>query len=269
VTKTDSSAYVALDIRTVSEHVREIALIRPELANRVDAVLHRELTRALHTLADDNSVRAVVLSSQGKAFSAGGDFELMEAAHRDGRERRAIVTDGRRLMSAFFTLPQPIIAAVQGPAVGLGATIALSCDAVVAAKSAYLADTHVNLGLVAGDGGCVVWPAAAGMLRARRHLLTGEPLGAEAAYTLGMVTDLVDHPAEVREAAMKIAESIAALAPLAVQGTKRALNRVTEQRAGEVLDLSFAYEEQTLASEDLLEGIAAFRERRAPRFRGV
>jgi enoyl-CoA hydratase len=269
VTSTAPDAYAALDIRTISEHVREIVLTRPELSNRVDALLHRELTSALCALSNDRTVRAVVLSSEGKAFSAGGDFELMEAAHRDGAARRAIVTDGRRLMSAFFNLPQPIVAAVQGPAIGLGATVALSCDALVAAKSAYLADTHVNLGLVAGDGGCVVWPAATGMLRARRHLLTGEPMNAETAYALGMVTDLVDLPTEVRDVAVTIAESIAALAPLAVQGTKRALNRVTEQRAGEVLDLSFAYEEQTLASDDLLEGIAAFRERRAPKFRGA
>jgi len=152
--------------------------------------------------------------------------------------------------------------------VGLGATVALACDAVVAARGASLADTHVNVGLVAGDGGCLFWPASAGMLRARRHLLTGDPLDAETAFQLGMVTDLVDSPAEVRPAALQIAERISRLPPLAVQGTKRALNRLSQQRAGEVVDLSLAYEEQTLASSDLLEGIAAFRERREPRYTG-
>jgi enoyl-CoA hydratase len=106
------------------------------------------------------------------------------------------------------------------------------------------------------------------MLRARRHLLTGDALSAETAYTLGLVTDLVDDAAQVRDAALAIARSIAAAAPLAVQGTKRALNRVTNQRAGEVLDLSFALEEHTLASPDLMEAIAAFQEKRTPTFRG-
>ena len=192
----------------------------------------------------------------------------MEAAHADIVTRRTIVDDGRRLVRAFTSIPQPIVAAVQGPAIGLGATIVLLCDVVVAARSASLADSHVALGLVAGDGGCLVWPQAAGMLRARRYLLTGDTIDAATAHTMGLVTDLVDEPSEALPYARSVAERIAKLAPLAVQGTKRALNRVTQQRAGEVIDLSFAYEEHTLASDDLLEGIAAFRERRNPNFKG-
>ncbi|MDT5052604.1 MAG: enoyl-CoA hydratase [Mycobacterium sp.] len=258
----------ALEVRVLDEHVREIVLTRPEVLNRVDEQLHHELIDALREVSNDPTTRAVVLSSQGPAFSAGGDFEMMRKAHSDSVARRQIIDTGRALATAFFSLPQPIIAAVQGPAIGLGATLVLSCDAVVAARSASLADPHVRMGLVAGDGGCVVWPAAAGMLRARRHLLTGDALSAETAYTLGLVTDLVDDAAQVPDAALAIARSIAAAAPLAVQGTKRALNRVTNQRAGEVLDLSFALEEHTLASPDLMEAIAAFQEKRTPTFRG-
>jgi enoyl-CoA hydratase len=146
--------------------------------------------------------------------------------------------------------------------------VVLLCDAVVAARSAVIADTHVAIGLVAGDGGCLVWPQAVGMIRARRHLLTGDPLDAGTAFQLGIVTDLVDTPDEVRGAARAIAGRIAALAPLAVQATKRALNRVSRQRAGEVIDLSLALEEQTLATDDLLEGVRSFRERRSPRYSG-
>jgi enoyl-CoA hydratase len=262
------ASYTALELATASDGVLQIILSRPELLNRFDATLHEELTHAVNEAGADPSVRAIVLASTGKVFSAGGDFELMRAAHDDGPTRRALVADGRRLLDAFLQLPQPVVAAVQGAAVGLGATIALACDAVVAARGASLADTHVNVGLVAGDGGCLVWPASAGMLRARRHLLTGDPLDAETAFQLGMVTDLVDSPEEVRPAAQQIAERISRLPPLAVQGTKRALNRVSQQRAGEVVDLSLAYEEHTLASSDLLEGIAAFRERREPRYTG-
>jgi len=142
------------------------------------------------------------------------------------------------------------------------------CDVVVAARAAKLADTHVKIGLVAGDGGCLVWPQAAGMLRARRHLLTGDALDATTAYQLGMVTDIVEEPDDALPCAREIATRIAALPPLAVQGTKRALNHVTSLRADEVVPLAFELEEHTLTSDDLLEGIAAFREGREANFVG-
>jgi enoyl-CoA hydratase len=245
-----------------------VTLTRPELMNRIDAEAHVQLTREFQALATDTEIRAIVLASTGKVFSAGGDFQLMQDAHDDPARRREVVEDARALLAALLGLPQPIIAAMQGAAIGLGATIVLGCDAVVAARKAELADSHVALGLVAGDGGAVFWPAAAGILRARRQLLTGDPLSAELAFTLGLVTDLVDTPEEVLGAALAIAQRIAALPPLGVQLTKRALVRGLLQRAGEVLDLGLAYEESTLASDDLLEAIAAFKERRPGNFTG-
>jgi enoyl-CoA hydratase/carnithine racemase len=261
-------SYDTIDLSIRSNGVCEVVLSRPELLNRFDPELHHDLTHALRTIAADSSIRAVLLASTGKAFSAGGDFELMESANKDADVRREIIGDARQLLNAFLDLPQPVVVAVQGAAIGLGATVALLCDAVVAARYAVLADTHVAIGLVAGDGGCLVWPQAIGMTRARRHLLTGDPLDAETAWQLGMVTDLVDSPEETVPAAREIADRIAALAPLAVQGTKRALNSVSRGRADEVIDLALALEQETLASEDLLEGVNAFRERRAPRFSG-
>jgi enoyl-CoA hydratase len=248
--------------------VQTITLSRPDLLNRFDAALHAEFTQALTDAGDDAEVRAIVLASTGNAFSAGGDFELMRRAHADAMVRRGVVRDARRLFDALVRVPQPIVVALHGAAIGLGATVVLSCDAVVAARGAILADTHVNVGLVAGDGGCVVWPAAAGTMRARRHLLTGDPLDAETALQLGLITDLVDEPDDALPAALELARRIAALPPLAVQGTKRAISRLTEHRAGEVLDLSLAYEEATLGSDDLLEGVAAFQERRPANFTG-
>jgi enoyl-CoA hydratase len=248
--------------------VRIVTLSRPELLNRFDAPLHHDFSSALDEVAADGDARAVVLASTGKVFSAGGDFDLMRSAHADPSIRRAIVDDAKHLLTTLLSVPQPVVAAVQGAAIGLGATVVLACDAVVAARTAVLADSHVNVGLVAGDGGAVVWPASAGALRARRHLLTGDPLDAETAFTLGMVTDLVDEPDETLGAALEIAGRMAALPPLAVRLTKRALNHGLLQRAGEVLDLSLAYEETTLASDDLLEAIAAFQERRPAEYRG-
>lgn len=253
---------------TIADGIAEIALVRPELLNRFDPQLHHELTDALRGIARNRDVRVVLLGSTGKVFSAGGDFALMEAAHADSEVRAEIVADGRRLLQAFLELPQPVVVAVQGAAIGLGATVALLCDVIVAARTAVLADTHVQIGLVAGDGGCLAWPQAVGMNLARRHLLTGDPLDAASAWQFGLVTDLVDEPDQTLPEARVIATRIAALAPLAVQGTKQALNRVSQQRAGEVVDLAFALEEQTLASDDLLEGIASFKERRVAKFVG-
>jgi len=263
-----STNHEALSISSHGNGVSEISLVRPKLLNRFDNQLQIELATALEELAKDDNTRAIVLGSSGKAFSAGGDFALMRAAHDDADSRRDTVEAGLRLLRSFSGLPQPIVAAVQGPAIGLGATVALMCDVVVAARAAKLADTHVKIGLVAGDGGCLVWPQAAGMLRARRHLLTGDALDATTAYQLGMVTDIVEEPDDALPCAREIATRIAALPPLAVQGTKRALNHVTSLRADEVVPLAFELEEHTLTSDDLLEGIAAFREGREASFVG-
>ena len=253
---------------TCDGRVAELTLTRPELHNRFDAELHADLIAALEAIRRVDDVRAVVLGSTGKVFSAGGDFEFMLALRADVRFRNAQLDEGRRLFHALLDTPVPIVVALHGDAIGLGATVVLAADAVVAARTAGLCDPHVALGLVAGDGGCVVWPAATGMLRAKRHLLTGDRLDAETAFTLGIVTDLVDTAAEALPAARSLAARIAALPPLAVQGTKRALNRVLHQRAGEVLDLSLALEAQTMASDDLAEAIAALQQKYRPTFHG-
>ncbi|WP_354699689.1 Short-chain-enoyl-CoA hydratase [Paraconexibacter sp. AEG42_29] len=264
-----AATFTSLAVAVGADGVAELTLTRPDVMNRFDDLLHVELTAAVQELRANPDVRAVVLASTGKVFSAGGDFDLMREANADVATRLRIVDDGRRLLGALLDLPQPLVVALHGAAIGLGATVVLASDAVVAARAATLADPHVALGLVAGDGGCLVWPQAVGMLRARRHLLTGDPIDAERAYAMGLVTDLVDTPDDALPAARALAGRMAALPPLAVQGTKRALNRVTQQRAGEVVDLAFAHEETTLASDDLLEAITAFQERRPGVFRGT
>ena len=263
-----STSLEALSISSGGDGICEISLVRPKLLNRFDNQLPTELATVLDELAKDDDVRAIVLGSTGKVFSAGGNFALMQAAHDDADSRRETVEAGLRLIRSFSDLPQPIVAAVQGPAIGLGATVALMCDVVVAARTAKLADTHVKVGFVAGDGGCLVWPRAVGMLRARRHVLSGDALDATTAYQFGIVTDIADEPGDVLPCAREIARRIAALAPLAVQGTKPALNYVTSLRAAEVVELAFELEERTLTSDDMLEGIAAFKEGRAANFAG-
>jgi enoyl-CoA hydratase len=253
---------VSLRVETLEDHVAEVILDQPDLLNRFDSALHHAFTEALTDLARREDVRAIVLSSTGRAFSAGGDFDMMRAAHADPALRRATVDEGRRLFTALLDLPQPIVAAVQGPAIGLGATVALACDAVVAARGATIADPHVVVGLVAGDGGCLVWPQAVGMLRAKRHLLTGDPLDAETAHQFGLVTDLVDDPDDVAPAARELAQRIALLPPLAVQGTKRVLQAQVRKLSAEALDLGFALEELTMTSDDHIAAVDAFQARR-------
>jgi enoyl-CoA hydratase len=249
-------------------HVAVITLTRPELQNRFDEVLHVDLIDALALVRTREEARAAVLASTGHVFSAGGDFDFMRKAHDDPHFLARHVDVGRELLLTFVDLPIPIVAAVQGPAIGLGATVALACDCVVASRNVVLADPHVQIGLAAGDGGCLVWPEALGSLRARRYLLTGDRLTAEDGYLFGAVTDLVDEPSDVTSSAITLAERMAALPPLAVQGTKRALANVMRQRADEVVDLAFAYEARSVNSDDLLEAIDAFRQRRPGKYVG-
>ena len=253
---------------TVDGAIAEITLTRPDLLNRFDFELHEAFTETLLELRSRTDLRAIVLASTGKCFSAGGDFELMLAARADIATRTRMLDEGRLLFRLLADVPVPIVVAMQGDAIGLGATVALACDAIVASRTASISDPHVPIGLVAGDGGCVVWPAAAGILRAKRYLLTGDRLKAEDAWAMGLVTDLVDGPDDVLPAARALAARMAALPPLAVQGTKRALNRLMQHRADEVLDLSFTLEGISMASDDLAEAIAAFKERREPKYQG-
>lgn len=249
--------------------VATITLCRPELQNRFDFAQHAEFADALKFLRGaDDDVRVVVLAAEGKVFSAGGDVGTVRELVGDFAARKRAVTEGLELMQELLTFPLPIVTAVQGAAMGLGANVALATDAVVAWREARLADPHVRIGLVAGDGGAVLWPLAVGVMRAKRHLLTGDPISAEEGYAFGMVTDLVDRPEDVLPQAQVVAEKIASLPPLAVQGTKAALNRLVGQRAGEVLELSLQLEAMTMATQDVLEAVDAFIEKRPGVYEG-
>jgi enoyl-CoA hydratase len=248
-------------------HVACITLDRPEKLNAIDEELHDELLRALLQLRGEPEVRAVLFSANGKAFSAGGDLNEIVRLHDDPVLRANLCDGGLRIIHALIDIPVPIVVALHGDALGLGASVVLGCDMIVAAKTARIGDPHVKVGLVAGDGGCLFWPAAMGMNRAKRYLLTGDLLSSEEAWRLGLVTDLVETAEEARPAALKLAERVAALPPIAVRGTKQSLNSLLKARAREVFDLSMAYEFHSGGSDDVLEAVAAFKERRKPVFR--
>lgn len=246
-----------------------ITFTRPDQLNKFDTAQHHDFVNALKFLRHcEDEVRAVVLDAEGRVFSAGGDVSKVRRLVDDFDARTAAVTHGLEIMNDLLAFPLPIVSAIQGDVMGLGANVVLGTDAVVAWRKARIADPHVKIGLVAGDGGAFLWPTSAGMLRAKRYLLTGDPITAEEAYAFGMVTDLVDAPEDVLPRAHEIAEKIASLPPLAVQGTKKALNRLLGQRAGEVLELSLQLEAMTMSSQDLLEAATAFLEKRPGVYRG-
>lgn len=254
---------------SVDNHVARLTLNRPDSLNAIDEPMHDDLLAAFQEIGRDPDVRAVLFAAKGKAFSAGGDLNELKALHADAVKRSRMCAVGVRLIEALIDLPVPVVVALHGDAIGLGASVVLGCDIIVASKNARLADTHVKVGLVAGDGGCLVWPVSMGMNRAKRYLLTGKFLSAEKAYEFGLVTDLVDDADDVLPAASEIALEIAALAPIAVRGTKRALNQAMKARSNEVFPISMAYEMEALTSDDVLEAVAAFKERRKPVYKGV
>jgi enoyl-CoA hydratase len=234
--------------------------------NAFDETLHREFSEALAELRGRADLRVILLHSQGPVFSAGGNFDYLRQIRADEALQRRTQREGYDIFTLLNDLPYPIVAAVQGHAMGLGATIVTACDVIVAYKDAKIGDPHVQAGLVAGDGGAISWSAAAGMTRAKRQLLTGQPLTAAQAFEFGLVTDLVDSPQEAYPAALAIAEQIAALPPMAVQGTKRAFNVLAKQRLAGALEVSLLAELATIRSEDVLEALAAIAEKRRGQF---
>jgi enoyl-CoA hydratase len=250
-------------------HVAELRLNRPELLNAFDDALVNELPTVLLDLARDTEVRAVVLTSTGRHFSAGGDMDTIVAGYEDLNVLMRGVDDGRRLFRAFADFPKPLVVAVHGSSFGVATSLIFTADAVVATPDAVLSDPHVHIGLVAGDGGCVAWPLSAGLARAKRQLLWGEPLTGQQAHDLGLVSDLAATPDEARELAFELGRLVASLPPVAVQLTKRSLNRVLAARTDEVLDTSFYLEALSNRSADALEAVNAFREKREGRWTGA
>ncbi len=235
--------------------------------NAVDQLLHRELAELFADLKRRADVRAIVLTGGAKrAFSAGGDFEWFPQL-RGADVLDALRREGKQIVWDLLDIEVPIVCALNGSAAGLGATIALLCDVVVMSDRAVIVDPHVNVGLVAGDGGTVVWPLLLGPLAAKRHLLLGEPLTATDALRLGVAAEVC--PAEqVEERAMAWAERIAAQPPLAVRGTKLAVNALVKRALIDSFDLSTALEVPCFMSRDHDEAIQAIQQRRTPVFEG-
>jgi enoyl-CoA hydratase/carnithine racemase len=253
----------------IVDGVATVELSRPDDLNRFDNLLHDELEEAIAEIAVDPDARALLLCGSGKVFSGGGDAaRMLAAAQEDPHARMVGVDRGRRLFRLCTDFPKPFVAAVHGDVFGVATSLVLTADALVSTPGVKFVDPHVHMGLVAGDGGAIAWPINMPAALAKRHLLWGEPMKAEDAHRVGLVTDLVDTADQVRPHAEKLAARVAALPPVAVQLTKRTLNKVIQSRIDEAFDLGFYLEAITVGTEDMVEAVNAFLEKRRPTWKG-
>jgi enoyl-CoA hydratase len=252
----------------VADGIARITLCRPKLFNRMDMEAHDEFEEALYKVHLDPTVRVVLIEGEGKHFSAGGDMAEVGRLQNDPARLRRMFHKTRQLVGTLVNIEVPVIAAVQGEAVGLGASIAALSDIIVVAPDSGITDPHAAIGLTPGDGGCIGMPLAMGLTRAKRYLLTGERIPGDKAYDFGLATDLVESREQIVPAAEKIAAKIAALPPISVRGAKRALTTYTNTAMGIAFDMALASEEQAMMSADAREALAAFMEKRKPVFKG-
>jgi enoyl-CoA hydratase len=265
----DYSKYEALKVEK-ADRVATVTLNRPDSLNAVNAVMHHELMTIWLDLAEDQEVNAIILTGAGRAFCAGGDVKNMasRAGTSDGR-RRSLATpaEARRIVEGMLDVEQPIIGAINGDAVGLGATIALLTDITVVSEKARFADTHVRVGIVAGDGGALIWPLLVGPHRAKEFLMRGHFINGAEAGRIGMVNYAVP-PEQVMGKARELAQELADGPTWAIRWSKLAVNKWLKHQANLIMDASLAYEMMTFGTEDQKEAARAFVEKRKAKFQG-
>jgi 2-(1,2-epoxy-1,2-dihydrophenyl)acetyl-CoA isomerase len=255
-----------------SGQVLLLTLDRPEARNAYSQALVDSLVAALAWADAEASVRCVVLTGAGKAFAAGGDLKLMRdhagmfsgnAVELARRYREGI----QRIPRLLNGLSKPLVAAINGPAIGAGLDLACMCDVRVASKRALFGETFVKVGLVPGDGGAFIFPRVGGFAHALELALRAEGLGAERAVAIGLVTHVVE-PQDLVPKALQIARKIASNAPLAVQLTRRAFYRAHRQSLSEALETASAYQGVVQNTSDHLEGVEAILQKRPATFKG-
>jgi enoyl-CoA hydratase len=244
--------------------VRLVTLHRPAVLNAVDEQLHTALADLWPMLATDEDAGAVVLTGAGRAFSAGGDLDYI-ASFADRPDLRArTMEEAQRILWAMIRFPLPIIAAVNGAAVGLGGSLLLASDIVLFSDRASFADPHVAVGLVCGDGGAALLPLVAPLLRAKELLFTGDSVGPAEAVALGIANRVVAHDALLDEA-LALAQRIAAQPRFALQQTKRAVQLGIERAVEAVVPVAAAAEAESMATAEHRARVAALRARAADR----
>lgn len=239
-------------------------LNRPEVLNAADRRLHTEFVELWQTIDADPTVHAAVITGAGRAFSAGGDLQMVEDAYRNYEEIIRILNEARDLVYNILHCDTPIITAINGAAVGAGLVIALLADISIAADNARLADGHVRMGVAAGDHAAIIWPLLVGMAKSKYYLMTSDFVSGKEAERIGLVSMAVPHE-ELLDKAMAVATDIATGPRHAIKFTKRALNQWLLQ-ASPIFDHSLALEMLGFFSEDMMAGVNGVRMKKRPSY---
>jgi enoyl-CoA hydratase/carnithine racemase len=267
VTASDSEPYAQyqhLRFERPARGVLQITIDRPERMNATNERLHAELAGIWKDVGRDADTRAAVVTGAGRAFSAGGDLEMIERMAGDYARVAAMAGEAASLVTNMLECEKPIVSAINGTAVGAGLAVALMADISIIAEDARLSDGHLRLGVAAGDHAAVVWPLLCGMAKAKYYLLTAEFIDGAEAERIGLVSRCVPR-AQVLDTALTVAERVASGPEHAARWTKRTMNHWLRQ-AIPAFDASVAYEMLSFLGADVSEGVAAIRERRSPRF---
>lgn len=230
--------------------IRIVRLNRPEELNALNHALHEGLADLWPQISLDREARAVVLTGNGRAFSAGGDFNYIREQTTDTDLRRVSLATGKRLVLNMIQCRVPVVTAVNGPAVGLGCSLVSLSDVVFMSSKAHLADPHVVVGLVAADGGPITWPLHTSLLLAKEFAFTGDRITAERAREIGLVNHVVE-PDEVFDRAMACAQRVAGLPQYAVETTKRVMNIHMERAVLATIDFALAGEYESFGTDDV------------------
>jgi enoyl-CoA hydratase len=244
--------------------VLRITMAREDKLNAADELMHTEMTQIWRDIDADPSVSAAILTGAGKAFSAGGDFAMIERIIDDFQTRARVWKEARDLAYNVINCSKPIVSAMRGPAVGAGLVCGLLADISIASKTARIVDGHTRLGVAAGDHAAIVWPLLCGLAKAKYYLLLCEPISGAEAERIGLISLAVDD-AEVDGKAVEIAVKLAEGAPSAIRWTKYALNNWL-RLAGPTFDTSLALEFLGFTGHEAREGLASHREKRQPAF---
>jgi enoyl-CoA hydratase len=258
------SGYERLSFDYPEERILRITFDRPERYNALDAVGHREITYVWREIDADPEVDCVILTGRGRAFSAGGDFEMVEQIMADFETRANTWKEARDLVYNIIDCGKPTVSAINGPAVGAGLVAGLLCDVSIAGRAARITDGHTRLGVAAGDHAAIVWPLLCGMAKAKYYLLTCDTLDGAEAERIGLVSLCVDDD-RLQDEALAVARKLARGAPSAIRWTKYALNNWL-RLAGPTFDASTALEMLGFTGPEAREGLASLREKREPRF---
>jgi enoyl-CoA hydratase len=257
--------FPSLRFERPGDHILRIVLDAPGL-NAVGEQMHRDLADVWLAVDRDPDVHVAIIQGAGKAFSAGGSFELIEGMIDDFEARTRVLREARDIVMNVINCSKPIVSAIHGPAVGAGLVVALLADVSIATRSARIIDGHTRLGVAAGDHAAICWPLLCGMAKSKYYLLTCETLTGEEAERIGLVSLCVEE-GEVHAKALEVAERLGGLSQSALRWTKHTLNN-WYRAFGPTFDASLAFEFYGLGGPDVKEGVASHREKRPPRFNG-